>query len=62
VLVRFPVLTEVQEAVGAAGIGSAEVEIVWDETWTTDRLSPAAVDKHVDDVSVGNLDVLPRGR
>jgi metal-sulfur cluster biosynthetic enzyme len=40
------VLAEVQEAVAAQpGIASAEVEIVWDEAWTTDRLSPAATRK-----------------
>jgi metal-sulfur cluster biosynthetic enzyme len=40
------VLTEVEEAVAAQpGIDSAEVEIVWDEAWTTDRLSPAATRK-----------------
>ena len=40
------VLTEVEEAVAAQpGIASAEVEIVWDEAWTTERLSPSAVQK-----------------
>src|SRR3954452_2463032 len=34
------VLNEVEEAVaGQPGIDTAEVEIVWDEAWTTDRLS-----------------------
>ena len=40
------VLTAVEEAVTAQpGIASAEVEIVWDEAWTTERLSPSAVQK-----------------
>ena len=40
------VLTDVEEAIGAQpGIDSCEVEIVWDEAWTTDRLSPSAVRK-----------------
>ena len=37
------VLTDVEEAIAAQpGIDSCEVEIVWDEAWTTDRLSPSA--------------------
>jgi len=37
------VLAEVEEVVAAQpGIASAEVEIVWDEAWTTDRLSATA--------------------
>jgi metal-sulfur cluster biosynthetic enzyme len=37
------VLTDVRERVEAiAGIDSAEVEVVWDEAWSTDRLSPSA--------------------
>jgi metal-sulfur cluster biosynthetic enzyme len=37
------VLTEVRERVEATpGVERAEVEIVWDEAWTTDRLSPTA--------------------
>ena len=37
------VLTEVQERIAAQpGVTDAEVEIVWDEAWTTDRLSPSA--------------------
>jgi len=37
------VLTEVQERMQAQpGVTDAEVEIVWDEAWTTDRLSPRA--------------------
>jgi metal-sulfur cluster biosynthetic enzyme len=40
------VLTEVEEAVAAQpGIASAEVEIVWDEAWTSDRLSASAAHK-----------------
>jgi metal-sulfur cluster biosynthetic enzyme len=40
------VLQDVEEAIGALpGIDSCEVEIVWDEAWTTDRLSPSAVRK-----------------
>lgn len=37
------VLTEVQERMEAQpGVTAAEVEIVWDEAWTTDRLSETA--------------------
>jgi metal-sulfur cluster biosynthetic enzyme len=37
------VLTEVQDRVAALpGVGAAEVEVVWDEPWTTDRLSDRA--------------------
>ena len=37
------VLTEVRDRVAALpGVGSAEVEVVWDEPWTTDRLSDRA--------------------
>jgi metal-sulfur cluster biosynthetic enzyme len=37
------VLLDVEEAIAAQpGIDSCEVEIVWDEAWTTDRLSPSA--------------------
>ncbi|MBO0814210.1 MAG: metal-sulfur cluster assembly factor [Actinobacteria bacterium] len=37
------VLTEVQERMEAQpGVTGAEVEIVWDEAWTTDRLSERA--------------------
>jgi metal-sulfur cluster biosynthetic enzyme len=40
------VLTEVEEAITTQpGVDSAEVETVWDETWTTDRLSESAVRK-----------------
>jgi metal-sulfur cluster biosynthetic enzyme len=37
------VLTQVKERITAQpGVDEAEVEIVWDEPWTTDRLSPRA--------------------
>ena len=37
------VLTEISERIEAQpGVRSADVEIVWDEAWTTDRLSPRA--------------------
>jgi metal-sulfur cluster biosynthetic enzyme len=37
------VLTEVQQCVEAQpGIDEADVQVVWDEAWTTDRLSPRA--------------------
>jgi metal-sulfur cluster biosynthetic enzyme len=37
------VLTEIQDRIEAQpGVSSADVEIVWDEAWTTDRLSPRA--------------------
>jgi metal-sulfur cluster biosynthetic enzyme len=37
------VLTEVREKIAAQpGIEDAEVEVVWDEAWTVDRLSPRA--------------------
>jgi len=40
------VLDEVERAVvGAPGVTSAEVAVVWDEAWTTDRLSPSAARK-----------------
>ncbi|MGZ4647895.1 MAG: metal-sulfur cluster assembly factor [Blastococcus sp.] len=40
------VLTDVTDAIGAQpGVRSCEVEIVWDEAWTTDRLSDSAVGK-----------------
>jgi len=39
------VLTEVKEQItGQPGIRDADVEIVWDEAWTTDRLSLRARD------------------
>ena len=35
------VLTDVRDRIEAQpGVDSAEVEVVWDEAWTTDRLSP----------------------
>jgi metal-sulfur cluster biosynthetic enzyme len=37
------VLTAVEDAIRAQpGVASCEVEIVWDEAWTADRLSPSA--------------------
>lgn len=37
------VLTQVKDQIAAQpGIDDAEVSIVWDEAWTTDRLSPRA--------------------
>ena len=37
------VLTDVSDAIGAEpGVSSCEVEIVWDEAWTTDRLADSA--------------------
>lgn len=40
------VLDAVKEAAEAVpGVDSADVEIVWDEAWTTDRLSPEAARK-----------------
>ena len=37
------VLTDVEEAIGAQpGVDTCDVEIVWDEAWTTDRLSASA--------------------
>ena len=37
------VLTEIAERIEAQpGVRSADVEVVWDEAWTTDRLSPRA--------------------
>src|SRR6201981_534947 len=39
------VLTEVKEQIlNQPGISDADVSIVWDEAWTTDRLSPGARD------------------
>jgi|GEM_PF-373844 len=39
------VLTEVKDQIlGQPGISDADVSIVWDEAWTTDRLSPRARD------------------
>jgi metal-sulfur cluster biosynthetic enzyme len=37
------VLSDVEDAIVAqSGVESAEVEVVWDEAWTTDRLSDSA--------------------
>jgi metal-sulfur cluster biosynthetic enzyme len=37
------VLTEIKDRIEAQpGVTAADVEIVWDEAWTTDRLSPRA--------------------
>jgi metal-sulfur cluster biosynthetic enzyme len=37
------ILTDVQRCIEAQpGIDEADVEVVWDEAWTTDRLSPRA--------------------
>ncbi|MGY1620211.1 metal-sulfur cluster assembly factor [Geodermatophilus sp. SYSU D00691] len=37
------VLGDVEAAIaGSPGVDTCEVEIVWDEAWTTDRLSPSA--------------------
>jgi len=37
------VLTDVEQAITAEpGVDSCEVEIVWDETWTPDRMSESA--------------------
>ena len=54
------VLTEVKEQIlRAPGISDADVSIVWDEAWTTDRLSESAVRKLrflPDPVAVGDRD------
>jgi metal-sulfur cluster biosynthetic enzyme len=54
------VLTDVEHAIATLpGVDSCEVEIVWDEAWTTDRLSESAVRKLrflPDPVAVGNRD------
>ena len=40
------VLTDVADAISAEpGVDSCDVEIVWDEAWTTDRLSESATRK-----------------
>ena len=40
------VLTDVEDAIGAQpGVDTCEVEVVWDEAWTTDRLSASAAGK-----------------
>jgi metal-sulfur cluster biosynthetic enzyme len=63
------VLSDVETAIGAQpGIDSCEVEIVWDETWTPDRMSESATRTLrflPDPVAVGDRDAylsrLPRG-
>ena len=54
------VLTDVAAAIGEQpGIDSCEVEIVWDEAWTTDRLTDSARSKLrflPDPVAVGDRD------
>src|SRR5688500_5085367 len=54
------VLTDVEDAIAAQpGVDSCEVEIVWDEAWTTDRLSETATRKLrflPDPVAVGDRD------
>lgn len=40
------VLTDVRDRIAAVpGVVDAEVEVVWDEAWTTERLSPTAAAK-----------------
>jgi metal-sulfur cluster biosynthetic enzyme len=54
------VLTDVADAMNAQpGVDSCEVEVVWDEVWTTDRLSESAARKLrflPDPVAVGDRD------
>jgi metal-sulfur cluster biosynthetic enzyme len=54
------VLTDVEDAIAAQpGVDSCEVEIVWDEAWTTDRLADSARRKLrflPDPVAVGDRD------
>lgn len=54
------VLTDVADAINAQpGVESCEVEVVWDEAWTTDRLSESATRKLrflPDPVVVGDRD------
>ena len=54
------VLTEVTDAIGAQpGVDSCEVEVVWDEAWTPDRLADSARRKLrflPDPVAVGDRD------
>jgi metal-sulfur cluster biosynthetic enzyme len=54
------VLTEVEEAIAAhPGVNTCEAEVVWDEAWSTDRLSPTARQKLrflPDPVAVGDRD------
>ena len=55
------VLTDVEHAISAQpGVDSCEVEIVWDEPWTTDRMSESATRALrflPDPVAVGDRDV-----
>jgi len=64
------VLTDVEDAITSQpGVDSCDVEIVWDEAWTTDRLSESATRKLrflPDPVAVPNRDdyvasQIPRG-
>jgi metal-sulfur cluster biosynthetic enzyme len=54
------VLTDVTDAIGAQpGVHSCEVEVVWDEAWTPDRLADSARRKLrflPDPVAVGDRD------
>jgi metal-sulfur cluster biosynthetic enzyme len=54
------VLTDVADAMNAQpGVDTCQVEIVWDEAWTADRLSPSAHRKLrflPDPVAVGDRD------
>jgi metal-sulfur cluster biosynthetic enzyme len=54
------VLTDVADAVRAQpGVDTCQVEVVWDEPWTPDRLSPSALRKLrflPDPVAVGDRD------
>jgi len=54
------VLTDVTDAIGAQpGVDSCEVEVVWDEAWTPDRLAGSARRKLrflPDPVAVGDRD------
>ena len=54
------VLTDVEEAIRAQpGVTSCDVEIVWDEAWTTDRLADSARRKLrflPDPIAVGDRD------
>jgi metal-sulfur cluster biosynthetic enzyme len=54
------VLTDVEDAIRAQpGVDSCDVEIVWDEPWTPDRLAPSARRKLrflPDPVAVGDRD------
>jgi metal-sulfur cluster biosynthetic enzyme len=39
-------LTEIEDALAASpDVDTCEVDVVWDEAWTTDRLSPSAARK-----------------